>query len=59
MKHIDITYHLIIHEVSNKKIELVKIDHKFNLANTLIKVILIENFSIHCATMQVLHEELK
>lgn len=40
-------------------IKLVKIDCKYNLVNMLIKVILLDSFGTHCATMQVLHEEHK
>ena len=53
MKHIDIRYHFLREAVSDKKIELVKIDGKLNPANAFTKVIFLDNFSRHCAKLQV------
>lgn len=57
VKHIDIRYHFIREAVSDKTIELVKIDGKLNPADALTKVIPLESFRRHCATMQVVHRE--
>lgn len=57
VKHIDIRYHFIRQVVSDKTIELVKIDGKLNPADALTKVIPLESFKRHCATMQVVHRE--
>lgn len=59
VKHIYIRYHFIRQVVSNKMIELVKIDGKLNPADALTKVITLKIFRRNCATMQVLHEEQK
>ena len=55
VKHIDIRYPFTREVVSNKKIELVKIDSKLNPSDALTKVIPLESFSRHRATLQVLH----
>lgn len=55
VKHIDIKYHSIRQTVFDKRIELVKIDDKIVPTDALIKVITLEIFRRHCATMQVLH----
>lgn len=39
MKHIDIKFYFIRHAISDKRIELIKIDDKFHRANALTKVI--------------------
>ncbi|OAE35430.1 hypothetical protein AXG93_2587s1450 [Marchantia polymorpha subsp. ruderalis] len=57
VKHIDIRYHFIKQAVFEKTIKLVKIDGKLNPADPLIKVIPLESFRRHCATMQVVHGE--
>lgn len=38
--------------MSNKMIELVKIDIKINITDALIKVITLDSFRRHCAIMQ-------
>lgn len=55
VKHIDIRYHFIRDAISDKLIELVKIDGKLNPADAFTKVIPLESFSRHCAKLQVLH----
>ena len=55
VKHIDVRYHFIRQVVSDKMLELVKIDGKLNPADALTKVIPLESFLRHCAKMQVLH----
>ncbi|OAE29640.1 hypothetical protein AXG93_1762s1210 [Marchantia polymorpha subsp. ruderalis] len=57
VKHIDIRYHFITQAMSDKTIELITINYKLNLGDALIKVILLENFKRHYATMQVVHGE--
>lgn len=57
LKHIDIMYHFTRQAVFDKTIELVKIDGKHNPADALTKVIQLESFRRHCATMQVVHKE--
>ncbi|OAE33501.1 hypothetical protein AXG93_1467s1030 [Marchantia polymorpha subsp. ruderalis] len=57
VKHIDIKYHFIKQAVYDKTIELVKINGKLNPADALTKVIPLESFRRHCATMQVVHGE--
>lgn len=59
MKHINITYHFIIHAICDKNIELVKIEGKFNLVSALTEIILLENFRRNCVSMQVLDEKHK
>ena len=54
VKHIDIRYHFIRQAVSDKTFELVKIDGKLNPADAFTKVIPLESFSRHRATLQVL-----
>ncbi len=51
VKHIDIQYHFIREAVFDKKIELVKIDGKLNLANAFTKVIPLESFLRHRSTL--------
>lgn len=57
VKHIDIRYHFIRQAMFEKTIELVKINGKLNPADALTKVILLESFRRHLATMQVMHDE--
>ncbi|OAE22091.1 hypothetical protein AXG93_1175s1000 [Marchantia polymorpha subsp. ruderalis] len=57
VKHINIRYHFIREAMSDKTIELVKIDSKLNPTDALTKVVPLENFTRHCATMQVVHGE--
>src|SRR5450759_4598828 len=54
MKHIDIMYHFLRHVVSDRMIELVKIDGKLNPTDAFTKVILLKSFSRHWAMLQVL-----
>ncbi|CAM6082590.1 unnamed protein product [Calypogeia fissa] len=56
VKHIDIKYHFIRQAVSDKQIELVKIDTKLNPADMFTKVIPLIDFSGHCARLQILHK---
>ncbi|CAM6094648.1 unnamed protein product [Calypogeia fissa] len=55
VKHIDIRYHFIRQAVSDKQIELIKIEGKLNPTDMLTKVIPLESFSRHCAKLQILH----
>ncbi|CAM6117598.1 unnamed protein product [Calypogeia fissa] len=55
VKHIDIRYHFIRQAVSDKQIELIKIEGKLNPADMLTKVIPLESFSRHCEKLQILH----
>ncbi|CAM6099455.1 unnamed protein product [Calypogeia fissa] len=55
VKHIDIRYHFIRQAVSDKQIELIKIEGKLNPADMLTKVIPLESFSRHCVKLQILH----
>ena len=57
VKHIDIRYHFITEAVSDKKIEVVKNDGKLNPSDGFTKVIPLESFSRHRATLQVLQLE--
>ena len=57
VKHIDVRYHFIRQAVSDKMLELVKIDGKLNPADALTKVIPLESFQRHRARVQVLHKE--
>ena len=57
VKHIDIRYHFIREAISDKMIELVKINGQLNPADALTKVIPLETFKRHCVTMQVLQKE--
>lgn len=57
VKHIDIRYYFIRQTVFDKKIELVKINGELNPTDALTKVIPLESFRRHCATMQVVHGE--
>lgn len=57
MKHIDIRFYFIREVVFDKMVELVKINGKLNPADALTKVIPLESFWRHCATMQVLYRE--
>ncbi|OAE25973.1 hypothetical protein AXG93_1712s1530 [Marchantia polymorpha subsp. ruderalis] len=50
VKRIDIQYHFIREAVSDKKIELVKIDGKLNPADAFIRVIPLESFARHRLT---------
>lgn len=56
VKHIDIRYQFIIDEFFEKKVELVKIDGKFNSIIALMKVIFLNIYKKLYATMQKLHE---
>ncbi|CAM6085559.1 unnamed protein product [Calypogeia fissa] len=51
VKHIDIRYHFIRQAVSDKQIELIKIEGKLNPADMLTKVIPLESFSRHCVKL--------
>ncbi|OAE33921.1 hypothetical protein AXG93_1104s1170 [Marchantia polymorpha subsp. ruderalis] len=51
VKHIDNKYHFFKQVVSEKMIELVKIDDKLNLADALTKIIPLKSLSQHYATM--------
>lgn len=44
MKRIDFKYHFIRHAIFDKRIELIKIDDKFNLASVLTKIITLKSF---------------
>src|SRR5450759_3514292 len=59
VKHIDIRYHFLRQAVSDRMIELVKIDGKLNPADAFTKVIPLESFSRHRAMLQVLQLEHK
>jgi hypothetical protein len=59
VKHIDIRYHFIRQAVSDKMIELVKIDGKLNPADAFTKVIPFDSFSRHRAKLQIVHFEHK
>ena len=54
VKHIDIRYDFLRQVVSDKMIELVKIDGTLNPANAFTKVIPLESFLRHRAKLQVL-----
>ena len=55
VKHIDIRYHFLRQAVSDKMIEIVKIDGKLNPVDAFTKVIPLESFQRHCVKLQVLH----
>lgn len=57
VKHVDIKYHFIRQAVSDKTIEVVKIDGKLNPADALTKVIPLKSSRLQCATMQNVHGE--
>ena len=53
VKHIDIRYHFLRQAVSDKMIELVKIDGTLNPVDAFTKVISLDSFSRHRAKLQV------
>ena len=53
VKQIDIKYHFLRQAVSDKMIELVKIDGTLNLVDAFTKVIPLESFSRHRTKLQV------
>jgi hypothetical protein len=55
IKHIDIRYHFLRQAMSDKMIELVKINGKLNPPDAFTKVIHLESFQKHCVKLQVLH----
>lgn len=59
VKHIDIQYHFIREAVSDKKIELVKIDGKLNPGDSFTKVIPLDSFARHRSTLQIVDVEQK
>ncbi|OAE20925.1 hypothetical protein AXG93_3256s1720 [Marchantia polymorpha subsp. ruderalis] len=59
VKHIDIRYHFMREAVSDKKMELVKIDGKLNPADAFTKVIPLESFARHRSTLEIVDIEQK
>jgi ATP-binding cassette subfamily B (MDR/TAP) protein 1 len=54
LKHINIRYHFLRHQVEEKKITLIKIPGKENPSDALTKVIPVELFNKHCSKLQLL-----